>query len=95
MPVIVTVAAPTVAVLEAVNVSVLAPVVEAGLNAAVTPVGNPLALRATLPVKPTDGATVMVLVAVAPRLTDMLAGLAANVKFGVAGALIVRLIVAE
>lgn len=66
VPVTVTVAAPTVAVLEAVNVSVLVPVVEAGLNAAVTPAGNPDAVKATLPVKPPDGVTVMALVAVDP-----------------------------
>jgi hypothetical protein len=95
VPVTVTVAAPTVAVLDAVKVSVLVPVVEAGLNTAVTPAGNPDAVKATLPVKPPDGATVMALVAVDPRLTETLAGLAANVKFGVAGALTVRLTAAE
>jgi hypothetical protein len=66
IPVMVTVAAPRVAELDAVNVRVLAPVVEEGLNVAVTPLGNPLALKATLPLKPPDGVTVMVLVAVDP-----------------------------
>src|SRR6185369_7263467 len=48
VPVIVTVAGPVVAVLDAARVSVLLfPVVEAGLKAAVTPDGNPLAVRAT------------------------------------------------
>jgi CDP-diglyceride synthetase len=78
-PVIVTVAAPRVAVLDAVKVSVLVPVVDAGLKAAVTPAGNPLALSATLPVNPPEGVMVIVLLAVAPWLTDTLAGLAANV----------------
>jgi hypothetical protein len=95
VPVIVTVAAPRVAVLDAVKVSVLVPVVEAGLNAAVTPAGNPLVVKATLPVKPPVGATVIVLTAVAPRLIDVVAGLAEMEKFGVAGALTVKLIVAE
>src|ERR1700743_2724287 len=65
-PVTVMVAAPRVAVLDAVKVSVLVPVVEAGLNAAVTPAGNPLAVRATMPVNPPDGVTVIVLLPVVP-----------------------------
>ena len=49
----VTVVVPTVAVLEAVNVKMLlGPVADAGLNAAVTPAGWPLALSATAPVNP-------------------------------------------
>jgi hypothetical protein len=62
----VTVAAPSVAVLDAVNVRVLVPVVEVGLNAAVTPAGKPAAVKATLLVKPPVGTTVMVLLAVDP-----------------------------
>jgi len=54
-PVTVIVNAPLVAVADAVNVKVLVPVVEAGLNTAVTPVGKPLALSATLPVNPPVG----------------------------------------
>jgi hypothetical protein len=61
VPVIVTVAGPKVAVLEAVNVSALLVVVLAGLNEAVTPVGKPLADSATEPVNPFAGTTVMVL----------------------------------
>jgi len=66
VPVIVTLTVPVAAVLEAVNVSVLVPVVEAGLKAAVTPVGKAPTLNATLPLKPPTGATLMVLVPVPP-----------------------------
>ena len=66
VPVIVTVADPTVAVLEAVSVSVLVPVVLAGLNDAVTPAGRPLAVRATDPVKLLISVTVIVLLPAAP-----------------------------
>jgi hypothetical protein len=60
------VAAPTVAVADAVKVTVLAPVVEAGLKLAVTPLGKPLALKVTLPANPPLEVTVITLVAVAP-----------------------------
>jgi hypothetical protein len=66
VPVTVTVAAPTVAVLEAVKVTLLVPVVDAGLKLAVTPVGRPLAASATVPLNPFEGATVIVLLPVAP-----------------------------
>jgi hypothetical protein len=66
VPVMVTVAAPGVAVLLAVRVSVLVAVVELGLNEAVTPLGNPEAVRATLPLNPFTSVTVMVSVALAP-----------------------------
>jgi hypothetical protein len=45
---------------------VLDPVVLLGLNEAVTPLGTPDALSATLLVKPPDGVSVMVVVALAP-----------------------------
>src|SRR5581483_6410171 len=48
-PVIVTVTVPVAAVLLAVKVNVLVPVVGLGLNDAVTPLGNPEADRSTLP----------------------------------------------
>ena len=66
VPVMVTLAAPTVAVLPAVNVNVLVPVVLAGLKGAVTPLGRPEADKLTLPLKPLCGVTVTVLVPLAP-----------------------------
>jgi hypothetical protein len=69
VPVIVTVAGPTVAVLDAVRVSVLLVVAVAGLNAAVIPAGRPLAERATDPEKLLRRLTVMVLVPDAPCTT--------------------------
>ena len=93
-PVTVMVAAPRVAVLDAVKVRVLVPVVEAGLKAVVTPAGNPLAVKATAPVNPPDGVTVRTLEPVAPCATETLAGLAANVKLGVCTAVTVKLRVA-
>ena len=71
VPVTVTVAVPTVAVAEAVNVRVLPaePVTEVGLKAAVTPAGRPLALKVTVPLKPLKGETVTLLVAVVPCMT--------------------------
>jgi len=73
VPVIVTVAGPTVAVLDAVRVSVLLVVAVAGLKDAVTPAGRPLAERETDPLKLLSGVTVMVLVPDAPgtTLTDV------------------------
>jgi hypothetical protein len=94
VPVMVTVAAPTVAVLEAVKVTVLVPAVEAGLNAAVTPVGRPLALKATLLANPPTEVTVITLLAVAPWLTATLVGLAASEKSATTGLLTVSPIVA-
>ena len=81
--------------LDAVNVSVLVDVVDAGLNTGVTPAGNPLALKATLLLKPPVGVTVTVLAAVAPRVTVRLAGLADSEKLGTGGALTVRLMGTE
>jgi hypothetical protein len=90
VPVIVTVAAPVVAVADAASVTtVLVPVVEIGLNDAVTPPGNPLALNATLLVKPFSRVTVIVLVPLAPRLTVRFVGLAESEKSGFIGGLTV------
>ena len=67
VPVTVTVVAPAAAALEAVKVSVLVPVAsEVGLKLAVTPLGKPLTLNATLLVNPPLGVRVTVLVAVPP-----------------------------
>jgi hypothetical protein len=94
VPVTVTVAAPSVAVLEAAKVSVaLFPVVDVGLKLAVTPLGNPLAPKATLPVKPPVRVIVIVLAPLAPRLTVRLVGLDASEKSGVCGWATVKMIV--
>lgn len=72
MTVMVTGAEGTGALAAAVNVSVLtplAPVTVAGLKVAVTPVGKPLALRLTLPVKPFTGRTRIEVLPVAPCST--------------------------
>ena len=83
------------AVLVALSVRTLVFVVLAGLNAeAVTPLGRPETDRATLPLKPFSGATVMVLVPLAPCVTVRLLGIAERLKFGAgAGAFTVRLTV--
>src|SRR5262249_7381934 len=90
-----TVAAPTVAALDAVNVNtLLVPVVEAGLKLAVTPLGSPLALKATAPVKPPKRVIAIATVPPAPRLTVRLARAGGSEKSGVCGWFTVRLIVA-
>jgi len=66
VPVIVTVAAPMVAVLLAVSVSTLEPVVGLVAKAAVTPEGRPEAASVTLAVNPLAPVTVIVSVALLP-----------------------------
>ncbi len=73
-PVMVTGEVPVVAVLLAVNVKVLDPVVLAGLKEAVTPLGKLDADKLTLPLKPFCGVTVTVLVPLAPCVTVRLLG---------------------
>jgi hypothetical protein len=81
VPVTVIVADPVVALADAVSVRVeLAPVVDDGLKLAVTPPGNPLALNATLLLKPLRRVMFIVLVPLAPRLIVTLDGLAASEK---------------
>jgi hypothetical protein len=77
----VTVAAPSVAVLDAVNVAVTElPVVAVdGLNATVTPAGSPLAVMVTAPVKLVR-AIATVVEAVAPRVTETAPGEGVTVK---------------
>jgi hypothetical protein len=60
---------------------------------AVTPVGIPDGVRATVPVNPFCGVTVMVLVPLDPCATDKLLGEAERVKSGVATALTLSVIV--
>ena len=83
VPVIVTVAFPVVAVLLAVSVSTLDPVVGLVLNAAVTPLGRPDAARVTLPVNPFTSVTVIVLVPLLPCVIVRLLGESESVKLGV------------
>jgi len=71
VPVTVTVAAPTVAVFDAVKVRVLPeePVTLAGLKLPVTPAGSPLTVKFTAPLKPPSAFTVTLLVPVVPCIT--------------------------
>jgi hypothetical protein len=80
--VIVRVAAPTVAVLLAVSVSVLVELMGDGLKAAVTPVGNPVMPRLAVLLKPFNGVSVNVLVPLVPCITLNVVGEAAKVKLG-------------
>ena len=89
VPVIVTVVVPAAALSLAVRVSVLVPVAGLGLNAAVTPLGKPKAERVTLPLKPFDGTTEIVLVTWPPCVTVTLLGLDVSVKL--AGQLLTKL----
>lgn len=72
VPVTVTVAAPVVAVLLAVKVSTLLPVVGFVPSVAVTPAGTPETARLTLPVNPFRSATEIVSVAVLLWVTETL-----------------------
>jgi hypothetical protein len=96
VPVTVTVAVPVVAVAEAVNVRVEVALPFAGgvtglvENAAVTPVGRPLALNVVAELKLSTLVMVIVLVPLLPCFTVREAGDALMVKFGVAVAVTVR-----
>jgi len=76
VPVIVITFEPAAADALAVRVNVLVEVVGFGLNAAVTPLGNPEAANVTLPLKPFEGTTAMVLVPLVPGGTTSLLGVA-------------------
>ncbi len=81
VPVIVIVDAPVVAVLDADSVRVeLVPVADAGLKLAVTPLGNPLAVKATAPVKPPDRVMAIDTLPLDPRATESVPGDAPRVK---------------
>jgi hypothetical protein len=79
-PLMVTVDVPVLAVLLAVSVNVLAPVVGFGLNDAVTPLGNPDAERLTFPLNPFCGVIVIVLVPLVPCVIVTLLGNNDSVK---------------
>jgi len=84
-PVIVRVTVPVAAVLLAASVNVLVLAVLLGLNDAVTPLGRPDADKLTLLLKPFSGATVMVLVPLAPCAIVTLVGEVESEKFGGGG----------
>lgn len=79
-PPMVTVAGPVVAVLVAVRVNVLVPVVLVGLKEAVTPEGKPDADKPTVPLKPPSALTAMVLAPLAPWTIVKVLGDAERVK---------------
>jgi len=82
VPVMVTVAAPAVAVLLAVSVKVLVGSGRLGLKEAVTPLGKPDADKLTLPLKPFWGVSEIVLEPLAPCMRVRLLGEVESVKFG-------------
>ena len=79
------VAAPAGVVAELETVSVDDPevAIDAGLNAAVTPAGNPVTLSATVPVNPFTAVTETAYVVLPPTETVCEAGDTAKLKFGV------------
>lgn len=81
VPVTVTVYVPSVAdEQESVEVWLAPRVMLAGVNVHVKPAGETDDVRATVPVKPFTGATVMVEVAAVPLVVETLVGLAVTVK---------------
>jgi hypothetical protein len=74
VPVIVILTVPTVAVLDAVKVAT------SPLKLALTPVGNALTAKVTVPVNPPAGVTVIVSVALLPWMTDRVGAESASVK---------------
>jgi hypothetical protein len=90
VPVTVTVDVPVVAVALAVKVKTLVPVVGLVPKVAVTPEGRVEVANVTLPVKPPEGVSVMVLLPLPPWATVTLVGEAESEKSGVATALMVR-----
>jgi hypothetical protein len=96
VPVTVTVAEAAGAVLAAVRVSVLVPLVSGlGVKLAATPAGRPLALSVTALAKPPLGVIVIVLVPLEPAATDRLAGDAAMAKSAAVAVVTLRLIGTE
>jgi hypothetical protein len=81
-PVMVTVAVPMAAELPALNVSVVDPVLDVGLNDAVTPLCRPLAANDTAPANPPEGATVIVELPLPLCLIERLATLPDRLKPG-------------
>lgn len=82
VPVIVSVAGPEAAVLDAFNVSTLVPEVGLVPHVAVTPLGRPVTDRFALPVKPYSGVSVIVDVVELPWFRLRLFGDAESVNVG-------------
>ena len=82
VPLMVTVAMPVVAELLAVSVMTLVPVVGLVANAAVTPLGRPVAASVTLPLNPFAPVTVMVSALLLPWTTVKEGAEGARVKLG-------------
>ncbi len=82
-----------VALADAASVSVEPAALEPGLNVAVTPAGMPAAVKITVPAKPFEGTTVIVLVPLVPCFTVSVLGAAESVKSGIAAGLTVRTMV--
>ena len=93
VPLMVTVAVPVAAVALAVKVRTLVEVVGFVPKVAVTPEGKPDADRLTLPVKPPEGVTEIVVFPLLPWTTVTLDGEAESEKFGFATGFTVREIV--
>ena len=85
VPVMVNAVAPVVAESLAVNVSTVLPLAGFGLKDAVTPLGKPDAEKVTLPLNPSSGLMVMVVVTWLPCVTLTVVGEADKVKSGPAG----------
>ena len=83
VPMMVTVAVPTVAVLLAASVSTLVAVAGLVAKVAVTPLGRPDAVRVALPANPFRSVIVMVLLALSPWAIDTAGAEGASVKVGV------------
>ena len=81
--------------LATVSVNVLFAVVLAGLNEAVTPAGKPVAVKATVPLNPVCGATVMVAVPVPPTPTVKLVTEELSLKPGIAATVKAMAVCAE
>ncbi len=84
VPVIAIVAAPVVAVLLAVRVRTLEPVVGLVAKLALTPLGKLLAASVTLPANPFAPVTAIVSVTLLPSMTDRIDAVGATVKLGAA-----------
>jgi hypothetical protein len=94
LPVTIIVAVPIAAFAAAVSVNALVDVVEAGLNAAVTLAGIPVAVSLTVPVKPAVGFTVITLCTELPGATVKVPGFAVRLNVAVDATVRLRVVLA-